>query len=114
MSSAKLLALVDDNNSSTTVTFHYGISSGNYTESISASNSPLAAYSCEAELYANVSNLLPRKTYYFLIVAKNTYGSTRSSESTFKTPAPFSPHQLPQSFHVFVLAFWQNQRKQKQ
>lgn len=81
----RLLADINDNNSSTTVSFYYGTSSGNYSSNTFASGSPIAAKSGVSSVSLDVSGLSPRKTYYYQVVAVNAYGTTTSSEGSFET-----------------------------
>jgi|GEM_PF-1867623 len=81
----RLLADVNDNNSSTTVSFYYGASSGNYSSNTFSNGSPIVAKSGVSSVSLDVSGLSARTTYYYQVVAVNAYGTTTSSEGSFET-----------------------------
>ncbi len=85
-SSATLNGTVNPNNASTIVRFVYGTTSGTYTDSIVAAQSPVNGTSAVA-VSANLSSLLPGQTYYYRAVATNVNGYVvGSAEESFTIP----------------------------
>ena len=72
------------NGDSTTVRFLYGGTSGVYTDSVLAAQSPLTGYS-DTSVSANLSGLTPGQTYYVRVSAWNSLGYVRGSEVSFTT-----------------------------
>lgn len=90
-STATLNGAVSPHKSSTTVKFLYGTVSGLYPDTVTASQSPLFTWGATS-VSANVTGLAPSTTYYYKVLASNSYGSSPGSELNFTTfPAPTLP-----------------------
>ncbi|MDI6767022.1 MAG: FG-GAP-like repeat-containing protein [Bacteroidota bacterium] len=84
VSSATVNGIANPNNSNTTVLFVYGKNPGNYTDSITAAQSPVTGTSATA-VSADLSDLLPGQMYYYRVVASNVNGYVRGDEMGFST-----------------------------
>ncbi len=84
--SATLNGTVMPHKSTTTVKFLYGTVSGTYPDTAVASPSPLYGWDGSA-VSANISDLNSSTTYYYRVLASNSYGSTEGSELSFTTSA---------------------------
>ena len=74
----------------TVVRFLYGLSPGSYTDSVTASSSPLVPWD-SIQVSASLSGLTPGATYYFTVSAKNALGYVRGSQMSFSTLALTAP-----------------------
>ena len=83
--SATLNGTVNANNSSTTVTFEYGLTT-TYDRTVAANPSTVTGSSNTA-VNAAVSDLLPNTTYHYRVVALNAGGTTYGADMTFTTLA---------------------------
>ncbi|HEX3022612.1 MAG TPA: hypothetical protein VHP81_09490 [Lachnospiraceae bacterium] len=83
--SASLNGTVNDQNSSTEVSFEYGISTG-YGSTVTATQSPLSGLGTSS-VSASLSSLTPNTTYHYRVVAMNATGTTLGSDQTFTTPS---------------------------
>jgi hypothetical protein len=81
------------NGDTTTVRFVYGTVSGTYTDSVTATQSPLTGYS-SSHVSANLSGLSPSQTYYLRVAALNGVGYARGTEISFTT-AVLVPETAP-------------------
>jgi hypothetical protein len=85
-SSATLNGTVMPHKSSTTVKFVYGTVSGTYPDTAVASQSPLSGWD-GSSVSVNISNLNSSTTYYYRVLASNSYGSREGVEISFTTAA---------------------------
>lgn len=85
--SATLNGLVNANNSSTSVTFEYGLTAA-YGNSLIGSPS-IVNGSINTAISANISGLIVNTTYHFRIKAVNFYGTTFGDDLTFITSSGF-------------------------
>jgi uncharacterized protein (TIGR02145 family) len=83
---ATLNGTVNANNTSTTVTFEYGTTTG-YDYSATASQSPVTGTTV-ANVSAVITGLDPSTTYHFRVKATSEGGTTNGSDLTFTTEAP--------------------------
>jgi uncharacterized protein (TIGR02145 family) len=74
---------VNANNTSTTVTFEYGTTTG-YGSTITASQSPITG-SSSTPVSAGVTGLIPNNVYHFRVKAINCGGTVYGSDLTFTT-----------------------------
>ncbi|MFA6469873.1 MAG: LamG-like jellyroll fold domain-containing protein [Bacteroidota bacterium] len=81
---ATLNGTVNANNASTTVQFLYGTVSGTYTDSVTATQSPVIGTS-NTSVSKSLTGLTANTTYYFVVAASNTNGYVRGSELSFTT-----------------------------
>ena len=72
----------------TTVKFIYGTVSGNYPDTVTASQSPVNGWGAAA-VSASITGLSSNRTYYYRVIASNSSGSARGSEQSFTT------HSIP-------------------
>ncbi|MEW5799904.1 MAG: LamG-like jellyroll fold domain-containing protein [Bacteroidota bacterium] len=84
--SAVLNGAVDANGDSATVRFLYGTSSGVYTDSVLAIQSPVPSLDSLA-VSATLSGLTPSQTYYVRVSATNSFGYVLGSEVSFTANA---------------------------
>jgi len=82
---ANLSGLVNPKWAGTTITFEYGLTTS-YGQTVTATESPLAANDLEYSVTAYISGLEPGKTYHVRIKAVNSLGTTYSPDYTFVTP----------------------------
>ncbi len=82
--SATLNGTVAPYKGTTTVKFIYGTISGNYPDTITASQSPLSGWGVTL-VSASASGLTPNRTYYYRVIASSSYGSAEGSEVSFTT-----------------------------
>jgi len=82
---ATLNGTVNANNASTTVRFLYGTVSGTYTDSITATQSPVSG-TTSTSVSASLSGLSEGTTYYFLVAATNADGYVQGGELSFSIP----------------------------
>ena len=82
-SSAVLNGTVNPNGASTSVVFHYGLTTG-YGSTATASQSPLSGTSAQA-VSATVSGLTEERTYHYRVAATNSARTTYGSDRTFAT-----------------------------
>jgi hypothetical protein len=87
VSGATLNATVNDNGTSTSVTFEYGTTAG-YGSSVTAVQSPLSPGSGNTSVSAPVSGLIAGTTYHYRVAAENTEGITYGTDQTFTTLSP--------------------------
>jgi uncharacterized protein (TIGR02145 family) len=80
---ATLNGTINANGSSTNVKFEYGITSS-YGSSVEYTQNPVSG-STDANVSQEITGLVSGQTYYFRIVATNTYGQTNGNGLTFKT-----------------------------
>ncbi|MBI9063952.1 MAG: T9SS type A sorting domain-containing protein, partial [Marinilabiliaceae bacterium] len=80
---ATLNATVNANNSETTVTFEYGLTTA-YGTTITADESPLSGLSA-TPVTAAISALNPNATYHFRVLATNSEGTSNGEDLTFTT-----------------------------
>ncbi len=85
-SSAVLDGLVDANSTSTTARFIWGASSGSYTDSATATGSPVTGTTNTAISYT-LTGLSASTAYYFRAAGTNAAGYARGAEQTFTTLA---------------------------
>ena len=83
--SATLEGTVNANNSSTTVTFEYGLTTG-YGLTVTATQSPLTG-STSTPVSAPTTGLSPSTTYHFRVKAASAGGTVYGNDATFDTPA---------------------------
>ena len=81
--SATLKGSVNANNSSTTVTFEYGLTIS-YGSTVAASPSPVTG-SNSTSVSASVGSLSPGTTYHYRVKAVNCAGTVNGSDQTFTT-----------------------------
>ena len=81
--SATLNGTVNANNTSTTVTFEYGLTTS-YGSSVTASPSPVAGSSNTA-VSKGITGLSPNTTYHYRVVGVSSAGTTNGGDVTFKT-----------------------------
>lgn len=92
--SVTLNGVVSANNASTTVRFVWGTTSGNYTDSLTASQSPVTGNSVGVN--RTITGLNPNTTYYFRVRAYNSAGSAQGNQLSFTTQAqPVNPPATP-------------------
>ncbi|MDD1750253.1 MAG: hypothetical protein LUO89_10305, partial [Methanothrix sp.] len=84
ITSAQANGAVNSNTDTTVVRFLYGTSSGTYTDSIAASQSPLVPWD-SINVSAGLSGLLPATTYYVRVAASSNLGYVRGDEMSFTT-----------------------------
>lgn len=82
---ATLNGLVDANNTDTTVTFEYGLSTA-YGRQESANQSPVTG-SSPSPVSVALTDLQPDTTYHYRVVAQNSSGTTSGQDMTFLTVA---------------------------
>ena len=82
-SGATLNGTVNANNSSTTVTFDYGLTDA-YGSSVTATQSPVTGATNTA-VSASLTGLMPNTTYHFRVVGVNSAGTTNDGDQTFTT-----------------------------
>jgi hypothetical protein len=80
---AALNGTVNANNSSTTVTFQYGLSTS-YGTTVTASPSPVSGTTNTA-VNSAISGLIPNTTYHYRVVGQNAGGTTNGQDQTFTT-----------------------------
>ena len=80
---AQLNGTVNANNSSTVVTFEYGLTTG-YGTVVTAAQSPVSGYSNTPVTFA-VSGLNPNTLYHYRVIAVNGAGTTNGTDVTFTT-----------------------------
>ena len=85
-SSATLNGTVLSHKSTTSVKFVYGTVSGTYPDTAVASQSPLSGWDGSI-VSANISDLNSSTTYYYRVVASNSYGSVVGSKLSFMDSA---------------------------
>jgi phosphodiesterase/alkaline phosphatase D-like protein len=83
--SATLNGTVNANNSSTTVTFEYGLTTA-YSRTVTAVQSPVTG-STDTAVNATPNDLMPGTTYHYRVKAVNTNGTTYGGDMTFTTLA---------------------------
>ncbi len=81
--SATLNGTVNASNSSTTVTFEYGTTTG-YGSTVSATPSPVTGTG-NTNVSAGITGLIPGTTYHYRAVGVNCGGTTNGSDLTFTT-----------------------------
>jgi hypothetical protein len=81
---ATLNGTVNANNSSTTVTFEYGLDT-NYGTTVTADQSPVSGTSITA-VSKNITGLTPDTTYHYQVVGQNAGGTDPGGDMTFTTP----------------------------
>ena len=86
---ATLNGTVNANNSSTTVTFQYGTSTG-YGTTVTADQSPVTGTANTAVSKA-ITGLTPNTTYHYRVVGQNVNGTTYGADMTFYTGASAAP-----------------------
>ena len=82
--SATLHGTVNPNCSATTVTFQYGLTAS-YGSAVTATTSPVDAYTTTRSVQASPSNLLQGKTYHYRVKAVSVGGTDYGSDQTFST-----------------------------
>jgi hypothetical protein len=85
-SSATLHGLVMPHKSTAIAKFIYGTVSGTYPDTAVTSESPLNGWD-GSSVSANISDLNSSTTYYYRVIASNSYGSTEGVELSFTTAA---------------------------
>jgi uncharacterized protein (TIGR02145 family) len=80
---ATLNGIINANNSSAAVKFEYGITSG-YGSFIEYTQNPVDG-TTDTDVSIEISGLISGQTYYFRVVATNSYGRTNGDGLTFKT-----------------------------
>lgn len=80
---ASLNGTVNANNTSTTVTFEYGLTTS-YGTTITAVQSPISD-TTNTDVNADISGLTPNTTYHYRVVGVNSVGTTNGSDMTFTT-----------------------------
>jgi phosphodiesterase/alkaline phosphatase D-like protein len=83
--SATFNGTVNANGDSTTVTFEYGPNTG-YGRTVTADQSPVTGSSNTA-VSKTASDLIPKTTYHYRVVAQNSSGTTYGADLTFTTKA---------------------------
>ncbi|HTR80189.1 MAG TPA: LamG-like jellyroll fold domain-containing protein [Bacteroidota bacterium] len=91
--SALLNGVANSGGDTTIVRFLYGLSPGSYTDSVTASSSPLLPWD-SIQVSASLSGLTPGATYYITVSAKNTSGYVRGSQMSFSTLAVTAPSAM--------------------
>jgi hypothetical protein len=84
--SAQVNGAVNSNSDTATVRFLYGTSSGSYTDSITASQSPLVPWD-SINVSSTISGLSPSTTYYVRVDASSSLEYVRGAEVSFTTNA---------------------------
>ncbi|MFA6541769.1 MAG: FG-GAP-like repeat-containing protein [Bacteroidota bacterium] len=84
MTTARMNGTVNANGASTTVRFLYGTTSGIYTDSVTATQSPVSG-TVNTAVEGLLSSLDSNVTYYFRVAASNVNGYVRGSELSFTT-----------------------------
>ncbi len=84
--SATLNGLVNANNTSTTVTFQYGLTTA-YGSTVTADQSPVTGM-VETAISKTISGLTTATTYHYRAVGVNTGGTTYGEDKTFRTGTP--------------------------
>ena len=87
-SGATLNGTVSSNDSETTVTFEYGLTSSYTSTGIAATQSPLASTAVSAAVSTALSGLVQSTTYHFRVKAVNSLGTTYGADQTFVTSGP--------------------------
>ncbi|HEY9166598.1 MAG TPA: GLUG motif-containing protein [Candidatus Kryptonia bacterium] len=82
--SATLNGAVSSHKGTTTVKFIYGTVSGNYPDTVTASQSPVNGWG-GASVSASISPLASSQTYYYRVIASNSYGPAQGNELNFTT-----------------------------
>jgi LPXTG-site transpeptidase (sortase) family protein len=85
MTGATLNGTVNANNSSTTVTFEYGLTNA-YGTTVTATQSPVTGTSNTAVSFV-LTGLTTNTTYHYRVVGVNTGGTTNGGDQTFTTNA---------------------------
>ena len=80
---ATLNGTVNANNTDTTVTFEYGLTTA-YGTTVTAAQSPVTGLSDTAVSFA-LTGLLPNTTYHCRVVGENSAGTSNGEDMTFKT-----------------------------
>ena len=99
---ATLNGTVNANNSSTTVTFEYGLTAA-YGTNVTAAESPVTGSTNTAVSYA-LGGLLPNTTYHYRVTGVNAGGAVNGSDLTFTTSpvAPTITSSIPSSGTVGI------------
>lgn len=84
--SVTLNGTVNANNSSTTVTFEYGLTAS-YGITVNASQSPVTG-STATNVSINITGLTPATTYHFRVAASSAGGTSYGNDLTFVTKSP--------------------------
>lgn len=82
--SARLKGTVNPNGASTAAKFLYGTSTGVYTDSATATQSPLTGSLSQSITYS-LTGLTENTTYYYIAVGTNSEGRVEGSEQSFTT-----------------------------
>jgi hypothetical protein len=91
--SATLNGTVNANNSSTTVTFQYGLTSS-YDNSVTASESPVTGLS-DTGVSSTISGLIPNTNYHFRVAGFSSAGTSYGSDITFTTMPTYTVTASP-------------------
>lgn len=83
---ATLTGSVNANNSPTTVTFEYGLSTS-YGTTVVADQSPVTG-SSNTTVSAMIMGLTPNTTYHYRVIGTNVNGTVTGSDQTFSTAGP--------------------------
>ena len=98
-SDATLNGTVNANNSSTTVSFEYGLTTA-YGTTVTADQSPVSGNS-NTSVAKRISGLFPDSTYHFRVVGQNNAGTTHGSDQVFITGhLNLAPTAFPDNYSV--------------
>jgi hypothetical protein len=86
-SNASMNGTVNPNKGTTTVQFVYGTVSGNYPDTVTASQSPVSGWTGIMVSF-DLTGLNASSTYYYRVIVSSSYGSNEGSEVSFRTTAP--------------------------
>ncbi|WP_316828957.1 MBG domain-containing protein, partial [Pedobacter miscanthi] len=81
---ASLAGTVNDNNSTTAVTFEYGLTTA-YGSSVSGTPSSVTAGTGSTAITGSLTSLLPNTTYHYRIKGINGIGTSNGTDGTFTT-----------------------------
>ncbi|MEW6060871.1 MAG: LamG-like jellyroll fold domain-containing protein, partial [Bacteroidota bacterium] len=92
---AALSSTVNPQGLTTTLRVLFGTSSGNYTDSVLATQSPLTGAWVPTSVFVNATGLSNNQTYYAKLTATNSRGYQLGNEVSFTTPSPSAVSSVP-------------------
>lgn len=98
---AALSSAVNPQGLTTTLRVLFGTSSGNYTDSVLATQSPLTGAWVPINVSANATGLSNNQTYYAKLAATNSRGYQLGNEVSFTTPSPSAVSSVPGTLLTF-------------